>query len=213
MDENDFIQDIIDALQEAIESPGQYSTPNPSMVTFYRNLKDRKLWLDDDIGQIVVEYAKLILRWNEEDAGKPVDERKPIKIYIFSDGGNADNMWMFLDMIAASETPVWTINVGKCWSAAALIFMAGHKRIMMSSSTVLIHEGSGMIAGDAIKVMDQADSYRQKVKKMHGYIISHTSIPAAMLTKKKNNDWELDSGTCLKYGVCDSVANTMSDIM
>ena len=122
-------------------------------------------------------------------------------------------MWMFTDIIAASETPVYTVNVGQCSSAAALIFMSGKRRFMLPTATVLIHEGSGTIEGDAVKVFDQAASYKAMVKKMHNYILSHTSIPAGTLSRKKNNDWELDAQTCIKYGVCDRIVDNLSEII
>lgn len=213
MDANDYIVGLLESIADVIGDPSNMSLPDPSMVTLFHNLKERKIWLDITVGDSLVEYAKYIALWNQEDAGKPIEERKPIWIYIFSYGGNADFMWMFTDIISTSETPIYTVNIGKCCSAAALIFMAGHKRFMLPAATVLIHEGYGEISGDAVKVFDQADSYRQMVKKMHAYILHHTKIPSGTLTKKKNNDWELDSETCLKYGVCDRIVETISEII
>ena len=83
----------------------------------------------------------------------------------------------------------------------------------MPSATVVIHEGQNQIGGDAVKVIDQAESYKVVLKRMHEYIISHTNIPKSMLTRKKNNDWEINSEDCLKYGVCDHIVESISEII
>lgn len=213
MNSTDYIAAAIEQIIELLNDPTNLSVPDPAILTTYTNLNERRIWLEIQVDSAILEYSKYIMRWNSEDAGKPVEDRKPIWLYIFNYGGSADYMWMLTDIIAASETPIYTINVGQCCSAAALIFMAGHKRFMMPAATVLIHEGSGEISGDAVKVLDQAESYKTMVKRMHNYILAHTRIPPATLTRKRNNDWEIDSETCLKYGICDHVVSSLSEIV
>lgn len=213
MNTTEYIIEMLEGIEEAMNTPQSMSIPDPALLSFYHNLRERRIWLNLEVNEVVLEYARYITRWNIEDSGKPVDQRQPIWLYIFNYGGGADYMWMLTDIIAASETPIYTVNVGKCCSAAALIFMSGKKRFMLPQATVLIHEGSGEIAGDAVKVIDQAESYKSMVKKMHRYILAHSSIPATTLTRKKNNDWELDSETCLKYGICDKVVTSLSEII
>lgn len=204
---------MLEEIESSMNSPETLSVPNPGMVSLLRNISERRIWIDLSVDETVLEFVRYILRWNMEDASIPPQDRKPIWIYLFNYGGGADYMWMLTDVIALSETPVYTVNMGQCCSAAALIFMSGHKRYMLPASSVLIHEGSSAISGDAVKVIDQAESYKSMVKRMHRYIIDHTKIPSSTLTKKKNNDWELDAEACLKYGVCDRVIESISEIL
>lgn len=187
--------------------------PNPDHVSYYALEKERKIYLDTGIGPDNMCLHRMILRWNMEDAGKPAEERKPIKIYIMSYGGDLDYMWAIVDIINTSKTPVYTINVGVAASAASLIFISGHKRIMMPSSKVIIHEGSAQMAGDAVKVMDATDSYRKELKRMKEYILSKTRIPQQTLIRRKNNDWTINADYCLENGVCDMIAESVEDIL
>lgn len=212
MNTTEYIIEMLEEIEESMNTPSTMAVPDPGVLTFFQNLSERRIWIDLSVDNTILEFSRYIMKWNEEDKEIPVENRKPIWIYIFNYGGSADFMWMFTDIISISETPIYTVNMGKCCSAASLIFMTGHKRFMLPTATVLIHEGSGTIEGDAVKVIDQAESYKTMVKKMHSYILSHTTIPAGTLTRKKNNDWELDSETCLKYGVCDYIVEKMSDI-
>lgn len=201
------------ALLGTIGDTATLQLPDPDMLSYYRQYMERKLWLDFEVDDETLVIARNIVIWNAQDAEIPPEERKPIWLYLFNYGGSADLMWMLIDAIRTSVTPVYTVNMGKCDSAAALIFMAGDKRFMMPSATVTIHEGSNQLGGDAVKVLDQAESYKAMIKRMRDYIISVTKIPPQMLCKKKNNDWELNSEACMKYNVCDRVINMLSDVI
>ena len=195
-----------------VELPNN-NLPDPDNVSYYALEKERKIYLDTGIGPENMALHRMILRWNAEDAGKPAEDRQPIKIYIMSYGGDLDYMWAMVDIINASQTPVYTINIGVAASAASLIFISGHKRIMLPNSKVIIHEGSAAMAGDAVKVMDATDSYRKELKRMKDYILTKTRIPQQTLIRRKNNDWTIDAAYCLENGVCDVIAASVEEIL
>ena len=190
-----------------------YALPDPDEISYYVLEKERKIYLDYDVSADIMTLQRMILRWNMEDKLKKPEERRPIYIYIMSYGGDMDYMWSVIDTIEASVTPVYTVNLGTAGSAAALIFMSGHKRFAFPRSRVVIHEGSASMAGDSTKVLDASDSYRKAIKRMKQYIVSRTKIPPSTLNKKRNNDWELDAETCEKYGVCDFIVHSMEEVI
>lgn len=187
--------------------------PNPDEISHYKLEKERKYYLDDIVDGSLMGLHRMILRWNMEDVGKKPEERKPIWIFIMSPGGESDIMWALLDMIGASKTPIYTVNVGTAASAASLIFIAGHKRFMMPNARVIIHEGSAQFGGDAVKVMDASESYKKELKRMKNYILEHTSIQPAQLNRKRNNDWELDAQFCIENGVCDKIVESIEEVI
>lgn len=187
--------------------------PHPDQVSYYVLENDRKMYLDTDVGTDILAIQRMILRWNMEDKGLKVEERKPVRLMIFSYGGDIDYMWSLIDTIETSTTPVLTYDMGVAASAASLIFLAGSKRFMMPRAKLVIHEGSAKMAGDSVKVLDASDSYRKVIKKMKDYILAKTEIPAAVLGKQKNHDWELDADYCLKYGVCDRVIESLDEVI
>lgn len=208
---------IYEAIRQVVESiqfelPDQ-TFPDPAMINYYAFEKDRKLFLEQDVGYPIMEMIKLIMRWNMEDAQKPIEERKPITIYIMSEGGSLVYMWSMLDVMLASKTPIITVNLGFAASAAALIFMAGSKRYMMSKAMTVVHQGSVEMAGDANKIMDAADNYKQELDKMKAYILSRTHIPAKTFNKRNKDDWYIDANTCLEFGVCDQIVETLDEIL
>ncbi len=189
------------------------SLPEPDLVSYYVLENERKVFLDRDVGPDLLAITRLIFRWNAIDKDIPVEERKPIRIYIFSYGGDSDYMWSMIDTIALSKTPVWTINMGIAASAASAIFVAGHKRFMLPSAEVIIHEGSAEIAGDAVKVIDATNSYKELLKKLKEFYLDKTEIPRAHINKKRNNDWHLDSKYCLEHKVCDRIIESLEEVL
>ena len=187
--------------------------PDPDEISYYKLEKERKLYLDFDICEEISTIHRMILRWNMEDKDIPVEQRKPIWLYIHSPGGDLSYMWMLVDAILLSATPVYTVDLGMAASAASLIFIAGHKRFMTPNAKVLIHEGSASFAGDAGKLMDATDSYKKELKAMKDFILNHTKIPKPQLMKKRSNDWELDSAYCLANGVCDVVIRSLAEVL
>lgn len=196
-----------------IEHPVDPGLPIPELVSYYELEKKRKLYLDSDVDNSVLSIQRMLLRWNMEDAGKPAEEREPIWLYIFSPGGHIGYMWSLVDTIAASETPVHTVNMGVAASAAGIIYLAGHRRFMLPRAKMVIHEGSASMAGDAVKVLDASESYKKAMKQMKDYILSRTNISASILNKQKCHDWELDSTYCLEHGVCHSIVSKLSEIL
>ena len=133
--------------------------PDPELATYYKDLDNRILWIDDEINEYSLEYARLILRWNDEDKKKKPEKRKPIKLLFFSPGGDLDVNNTLIDVISLSKTPIWGINMGRCASAAAFIFLSCHKRFMLPNGYFLFHQGSGTFSGSYLEVCAQMQDY------------------------------------------------------
>ena len=198
---------------ETVTDTNNLCLPDPDQITYYVLEKERIIYLDCDIEYDVMIVQRMIVRWNLEDKGLEKKDRKPIRMYVHSSGGMVFYMWPLIDTIEASITPVYTVNLFMAGSAAALIYLAGHKRFMMKNSKMIIHEGQNEISGDAVKVLDATESYKKQLKKMKEFIVEHTNISKSLIMKKRNTDWELDAEYCIENGACDKIVETLDDIM
>lgn len=131
--------------------------PDPTMVEYYRRLKKREILWNDDISDATIDIALYIKKWNAEDKGIAPEERKPIKIFINSDGGSVDTVLHIIDMIHLSKTPIYTIGMGRVYSAGGLLLMAGHKRYVFPHTSCLIHDGSSGAIGSIGKMLDNLE--------------------------------------------------------
>ena len=197
---------------DEIKTESSRPLPDPDLINFYKLSEKRIIYLDFEIDVNVMSIHRQIMLWNMEDRDLAVEERQPIKLVIYSPGGYLGHMWAIVDVINASKTPVWTVNIGQASSAAFLIFISGAKRLMMRNAVCVVHEGAAEMKGDAVKVMDAASTYKEDLKRMKQYIVEKTSIPMRMLTSRSANDWTITSDKCLELKACDQLIDSLDDL-
>lgn len=159
-----------------------------------------------DIDSILIDFEKYIIEWNAEDRGIPIEDRKPILIYIYSYGGDLNATNSFIDVLKMSKTPIWTFNMGQCLSAGALIFLAGSKRFAMPKSQILIHQGSiGEVSGTTNQVIENIENIKKVEQILKEYIISNSKIDEKLYKKKQKTEWYLTATEAIELGVADEI--------
>lgn len=204
------IPDIALMIPESIEN---LQLPNPSLATYWRNEDERIFWIEDEITSDLFEFSKQIVRFNKEDKGVSVEDRKPIKFFIDSPGGDLDATLAFIGLIGISKTPIWTINAGSAYSGAGLILMSGHKRFALPNSQALIHTGSGSLGGTYDQTTEQMKNYKQLIEKMKSFILSHTNIDQKLFNKNKSKDWYITTDEQLSLGIVDKIVDDLDEIL
>ncbi len=203
---NTNVNGMLVAIPESIEN---MQLPNPDLLTYYKDEQDRVLWIEGEINDGLFELSKMILRYNIEDKNVPVDERKPIKIFINSPGGDLDSTLAFIGLMNISKTPIWTIDACWAYSAAGLILMAGHKRYALPNTECLIHSGSGQLGGSYEQTTEQMKNYKYLVDKMRDFILSKTKIDQKLFKKNSQKDWYIYTDEMLNLGIVDEIVNDL----
>lgn len=189
--------------------------PNPELLTFYQNYEDRILWIDDEINDYSIEYAKYIMQWNKEDKEKGIkkDNRKPIKLLFFSPGGDLNINNMLVDTISLSETKIIGINCGMAASAACFIFLSCHERYTMPNAQFLIHKGAGDFSGTYDIVVAAIMNYQREIENLGNFVLSRTTIPEDLFYEHFATDWYLDADEAIKYGLCSRKIKNLNEII
>ena len=203
-----FAEDFED-IGELMES----TLPPPELVEFYRGLNNREIVWNDVISDCTISIPLYIIKWNREDRDIPVEERKPIKIWINSDGGDTNVTLFLANVISLSKTPIITIGMGRSYSSGGLLLMAGHKRLIFDSTSVLIHDGSSGAIGDTGKVIDNLEFTKEMEVRVRDFILKHTQIPAELLDKNYRRDWFLFSEDVIKYGIADKIITDIDEVI
>lgn len=194
--------------------------PDPELLHQYEDEEARRIYLEGAIGteedpmnDNSIGIVKRILRYNREDKGLPLEERKPIMLYIDSHGGDVTGALVLSHIIMMSKTPVYTVNMCACFSASGVILACGHKRYALKGSSVLIHSGLTYLGG----TREQADSAKKFVdksdKKFNDILFKQTKIDQKTYRSKAPKDWFLDDEECLKYGVVDEIVEDIDSIL
>lgn len=198
------------------EGVANLQLPDPVLRDYYRDEEDRFFWIDSEIDQSTLELVKLIIRCNKEDKGKPVENRKPITVFIDSPGGSVEVLYAIVRAMMASKTPIRTVNYCTCFSAASEILAAGTKgyRYCMPGSMVMCHVGSMQIGGTIGNVEATKKFCDELCKKCTDMFLDNTKIDAKTWKKKtgSNSDWYLFENEALEYGIVDKIINDYDEL-
>lgn len=187
------------------ESVANLQLPDPDLRDVYLDEQDRVYRLDHELRECDLDLVDMILKCNKEDKGVPIEERRPIKVYISSPGGDVVTLWSIIQVIQYSKTPVWTINVSYAYSAAAEILASGHKRYSLPGTQTMFHRGSAFFGGEQSVVESTKKHFDALEVKLRDFLLSHTKIDPKMYKKKASSDLYMDENDCLKYGVVDEI--------
>lgn len=192
------------------ESTANLQLPDPNLRNFYRDETDRIFWVDEQIDASLLDLVKMIIQCNKEDKDVPVEDRKPIKVFIDSPGGDVCALWTTIQAINISKTPVYTINYCTAYSAAADLLAAGHKRYALPGTSVMVHSGSCMYGGTVEQAESMKNHFDKLGKKITDYFLEHTKVNPKTFKKKAPNDWYFDEEEALENGIVDEIVTDLN---
>ena len=187
---------------------------------------DRRLYLtgpinpiDDDEYTDVSMCTKIvddILDYNRYDEAHqiPIDERKPIRIYINSPGGNVTEGFSVVSAIKFSKSPVYTINIGEWASMAFLIGITGHKRFSLPYMTFLMHDGFNGTFDSTSKAQDKMkfdERFEREVVKTH--VLGYSSMSSAEYDALIRVEYYMLPEDALEHKFIDEIVTDITSIL
>lgn len=155
--------------------------------TIKEHLKERKIIVNETIDDNVIEnICLMIMKWNKEDKALPASCRKPIYLYLNSDGGDVISGYQVLSSIKTSVTPIITVGFAKCASMACYILAAGHKRYCFPNTVVLYHDGQTGYVSSSNKGKDIQKFYDKLEQHLNDFMVEHTNMTAEYLEEIKD---------------------------
>lgn len=206
-----------DYLSFEFESLGAEATAklaDPTLLDYYKRLNNREILINEDIDDGIVEWTQEIVEWNREDISKAIQDRKPIKIWINSNGGSLNAINELITICNLSKTPVIGIGMAKCYSAGGLLLMGIPKgnRYILASTEALIHDGSTGSYGDTGKVLDDLERTKKIEEDTKQFILSHTNITEKEYDENYRKNWWLDANEIIEKGVADHIITNISQL-
>lgn len=203
----------LDMLSDLAANPATMALPDADLANYWTLRKNRIIWLDGGIDTYALSIVQAIQIWNIEDKGKPVEERTPIKLCIFSGGGADSVAWAIVDAIKASKTPVWTVNMNLAMSNGLTLLVAGHKRFAMEHSSAMYHSGSAELSGTK-EQLDAATKWTKDGDKQYNeWLLANTAIDSKLFKRKQKMDWYMNGPDQIQYGVVDAIIKDLDEIL
>jgi len=130
----------------------------------------------------------------------------PIKLYIFSYGGEVLPTFSAIDRIEASKIPIHSIVEGCAASAATMLSVSAHKRYMRKNAVMLLHQISGgMSWGKYEEIKDETKNLEMLMSKLKHIYKRRTKLKDKFLDDLLKHDIFLEANECLKYGLVDEI--------
>lgn len=192
-------------LDELVEAISPDSLPDPVSYQYYRNLNNRKIIINEGIGESLLETAVLpLIEMDNDGTGEPVE------IILSSTGGEIYAGFNLCDIIAKIKTPLTIHIMSMALSMGLLIAMAGKdnpnvKTVCHPFSVGLLHSGSQYMEGTAHQVKDTFDFSQQYEEKIRQYILDNTNITEELYEKIERKEYWMDSDEMLRLGIVDEI--------
>lgn len=197
MDINEYLSSLIEKAPDA-----NLQLADPSLVQYYHDLKNRTIWIDEEIDGMTLDVVSKIIRWNQEDKDIPVEARKPIRILFNSPGGSLDVEEILVSIIKFSKTPIYGIALGMVASAASLIFLATHKRFALPNAYFIFHRGSCQnLGGNFNEIAAAMEDYKAQISKMEKFYIENTGYTEEEVKNNIITDWYIRGDELIEKGV------------
>ena len=187
--------------------------PNPGLLQIFQDIKERILWVDSEFTDGTLAFIKYIIYYNRLDKDIPVEERKPIKLFFASPGGDLDVKNALASVIDLSKTPVYGYAIGQVASAAAFTFLHCHKRFALDSSVFLFHKGSSMFGGNATDTLAFYDDYKQEINRLTKEITSYSTYTEEEVETNMKQDWYIRTPEALDHGIIDGVIDNIDILL
>lgn len=179
--------------------------PDPALYMYYKLLEQRKIIINEEIADDLLEMA--ILPYMEMDND---GSGKPIEIFLSTIGGEIYNGFNFVDQVEKAKTPTTIHIMSMAASMGTLIAMAGKnnpnvKTVCHPFSVGLVHSGSQYMEGSAHAVKDTFDFSQHYEEKIKNYILTHSKITADYYEKIERKELWLDADEMLRLGIVDEI--------
>ena len=192
------INDLLSALQPT-------GLPDVILYQYYKQLNNRKIVINEQIGDSLLETATLpFIEMDNDGTGKPIE------IIISTVGGEIYSGFNLVDQIENAKSPVTIHIMSMAASMGFLIAMAGKnnpnvKTVCHPFSVGLLHSGSQYMEGSAHAVKDTFDFAQHYEEKIKSYILTHTKIDENLYEKIERKEYWMDADEMKRLGIVDEI--------
>lgn len=180
-------------------------TINPATYQYFKNLKQRRIILNDQVTSDILESVMLpLLEMDNDGTGEPIE------LILCTVGGSVFDGLPLCNIIDNIRTKLTITVITYAYSMGGLILLAGKNNPNVTKrcygfSTALLHGGDMVLDGQSSKVKDFYNfnqEYEEEIKK---YVITHSNITEEEYNKMERYEWYMSSKTMKEKGLVDYI--------
>ena len=207
MDETNLDQDL-DRIEEE-EDEDENKEDKGSEFLGRSLIKARTILISDPVDhKLTTRVIAQLLLMDSEDA------EKPIKVFINSPGGSADDGFAIYDMIRFVRPAVKVVSVGLSASAATVIMLAAEKkhRFALSNARIMIHQPSMQYYGRAEDIKRTAEQILKLRERINELYAEETGQPLDKVVEDTDRDYWMTADEALDYGLISKVITSSDEL-
>ena len=139
---------------------------------------------------------------------------EPIRVYVNSPGGHADDGFAIYDVMRYVTAPVHTIVTGLAASAATIVMIGADKggRLALPNSRIMLHQPSQGARGTASDIAITAREILRLRKKANELFAEETGHPVDKIEKDMHRDFWMTADEAVEYGLVDKIVPHEADL-
>ena len=192
-------------LEEIVEALKPTGLPDIVYYQYYKQLQSRKIIINEQISDSIIETAVLpLLDMDNDKSGDPIE------IILSTYGGSVYSGFSLVDAIEKLKTTTTIHIMSIAASMGLLIAMAGHNNPNVTTvchpfSVGLLHSGSQYVEGTSFSVKDTFDFSQHYEDKIRKYILSHSNISEELYEKIERKEYWMDADEMLRLGIINKI--------
>lgn len=142
-------------------------------------------------------------------------KEKPIRVFINSPGGLADDGFGIYDVLRFVRAPVYTICAGIAASAATIILLGAlrGRRLILPHARVMLHQPSTGIRGTASDIAVSAKELIRLRRKSVELYARETGRPLEQIEKDLQRDYWMNAEEAVAYRIVDRIVSKADEVV
>ncbi len=143
-----------------------------------------------------------------------VSHEEPIRVYINSPGGVADDGFAIYDVLRFVKAPVITVVTGLAASAATIVMLGADKdkRFVLPNSRIMLHQPSSGVRGTASDIAISAQEILRLRKKANELFARETGHDIKKIEDDMTRDFWMSAEEAVDYGLLTKIITSSTDL-
>lgn len=179
-----------------------------SVITLDLLRKTRTIIVSEPITSKLTQRFMAQLFWLDGRSGDP------IRVYINTPGGSADDGFALYDLIRFIRAPVYTICVGLNASAGTILLLGAprERRLALPNARIMIHQPSGGGRGRASDIEITAEEILKLRHRANEVIAAETGKTVEQVEKDTDRDYWMSAEDAKAYGLVSRIVKSLEDL-
>ena len=198
----------LDDEEDEEENEKEQKSPRPPLIAMDLLKKERTIIISEEVSPKLTQRVLGSLLWLNSQS------EDPIKLYINTPGGSADDGFAIFDLIRFIKAPVYNITFGLNASAGTIILLGAGKenRMALPNSRIMIHQPSGGGRGRSSDIEITADEILKLRRRANKLIADECGRTLKQVEKDTDRDYWMSPEEAVEYGLIGSVIHNLSDL-